>query len=157
LSYLPVKGDKLALAQLLAITGHSQNYESTKGIIRVLNLDFYFFHLFLLSYSLSRPSPPSRLPFSASRDHSTDSALLVFSSSFFIVFCSLSSPVIIPVLPHLLLCWTHFSLSISLLSAFLDSLVFLRFLYVSSSPFLVHFSLFIPVLYITFDIPSTPP
>jgi hypothetical protein len=85
------------------------------------NLDFCLFHL---SYSLSGPSPPSPLPSSVSRDHSTDSAVLIFSSLFFIAFCSHSSPVTIPVLPHLLLCFTHFSLS----SAFLDSLVFLQFL-----------------------------
>jgi len=31
---MPVKGDKLALSQLLAVTGYSQNYETTKQIIK---------------------------------------------------------------------------------------------------------------------------
>jgi hypothetical protein len=161
LSYLPVKGYKLALAKLLAVTGYSQNYESAKQIIKMLNLDFYFFPpiltivLIVTSISIVLLFLPLFLPLL----HVIILLILLFwSGPFYFSSRSLLTHPLLSFLSFLTssFAWLISPLQISLLSAFLDSLVFLQFLYVSSSPFLVHFSLFIPVVYITCDIPSTP-
>jgi hypothetical protein len=126
---------------------------------KVSNRDSYFSPVIITTnfhVHIYIPSPSSPLLSFTPCAHSTDSAILVFSSLFFIAFCSHSSLVIINFLPQFLLFFTHFPLSNSFLSAFLDSLVCLHFLYVSFPPFLVYLSLFILVVYIIFDTPSIP-
>jgi hypothetical protein len=153
------KCDKSAVAQFLAVTGYSQNYETTKQIIKVLNPDFFSPILTIILIVTSISIVLFLLPLFLSLLHVIILLILLFWSSNFyflsrsvlIHSCHHSCP---SSSPPLLDSFSAFHFPFI---CFLNSLVFLQFVYVSSSHFLVHFSLSIPVVYITFDTPSTPP
>jgi len=148
-----VKGDKSALVQLLSVTSYNQNYETAKQVIKVSNLDYFL--------------PP---PILTMTPNFTSISTFLLPLLFFLpllhviillilLFSSWRSVLIHLLSPFLSFLTSSFAWLIFLFQfiCFLDSLVLLQFLYVSSSPLLIHFCLFILVLCITFDTPSTPP